>query len=275
MALAHAGASHTHEHRLGAHLLDVAATGVTHARAQTAHQLMDDRDHRAFVRHTAFDTLGHQLFHFLLAFLEIAVAGAALHGAQRAHAAIRFVRAALIQLHFARRFLGAGKHAAHHHAIGAGDDGLCEIARIAHAAVRDHRYALRRKHFGSIGDGGDLRHAYPARDTCGAGRAGADADLYRVDAGLDQRERAFGRRDVAADHLHLGKILFDPAHAVEHTLRMAVRGVDHDHNNHNHHQHHHTHNKTLAGTNNHTDTQPHENVFAGVGLLARFLNVLD
>src|SRR3569623_1546207 len=222
MALAHAGTGHAHEHRLGAHLLDVAATGVTHARAQAAHQLMNDRDHRAFVRHTAFDTLGHQLFHIQLAFLEIAVAGAALHGAQRAHAAIRFVRAALIQLHFARRFLSAGEHAAHHHAIGAGDDGLGEIARIAHAAVRDHRYALRCKHYGGIGDGGDLRHTHAAHDTCGADRAGADADL-------DQHKRAFDRRDVAADHLHLGKMLFDPAHAVEHTLRMAVRGVDHDH----------------------------------------------
>jgi hypothetical protein len=42
------------------------------------------------------------------------------HGAQRTHAAIGLVGAALVQLDFARRFLGAGEQADHHHAVRTG-----------------------------------------------------------------------------------------------------------------------------------------------------------
>src|SRR3569833_1616162 len=82
MALTHARAGHAHEHGLGAHLVDVPATGVTHARAQTAHELVDDGDHRALVRHASLDALRHELLDLDLAFLEVAVAGAALHGTE-------------------------------------------------------------------------------------------------------------------------------------------------------------------------------------------------
>src|SRR3569623_2911282 len=228
MALAHAGASHAYEHRLGAHLVDVPATGVTHARAQTAHELVDDGAHRALVRHASLAALRHELLDLDLAFLEVAVAGATLHGAERAHAAIGFVRAALIQLALAGRILRAREHAAHHHAIGARDDGLGAVTRIAHTAVGAHEHAAYGQGLGDVRDRGDLRHAHTAPDARGADRAGADADLHRVDTGLDQCERAFGRRDVAADDLHLGKVLLDPFDTVEHALRMAVGGVDHD-----------------------------------------------
>ncbi len=41
---------------------------------------------------------------------------------------------------------------------------------------------------------------------------------------------AVARGDVAADHLHLRDSLrLHPLHAVEHALRVAVRGVHHDH----------------------------------------------
>ena len=49
-------------------------------------------------------------------FLEVAVGRALLHRADRAHAAIALVRAALEELDLARRLLGAGEDAAHHHA---------------------------------------------------------------------------------------------------------------------------------------------------------------
>ena len=44
-------------------------------------------------------------------------------------------------------------------------------------------------------------------------------------------ERFRGRRggDVAADHLGLRIRALDPAHAIEHALRVAVRGIDDDH----------------------------------------------
>ena len=52
-------------------------------------------------------------------------------------------------------------------------------------------------------DRGDLRHADARDDARRADRAGADADLDRVGAVVGQRPGAGGRRDVAADHLHL------------------------------------------------------------------------
>jgi hypothetical protein len=57
---------------------------------------------------------------------------------------------------------------------------------------------------------------------------GADADLDAVGAVVGERLRAGRGRDVAADHLHVREALLDPRHAVEHALRMAVRGVDDD-----------------------------------------------
>ena len=45
----------------------------------------------------------------------------------------------------------------------------------------------------------------------------------------DQRLRAGGGRDVAADDLHIGIALLDGRDAFQHALRMPVRGIDHDH----------------------------------------------
>ena len=53
--------------------------------------------------------------------------------------------------------------------------------------------------------------------------------LTRVGAGLDQRLRRRRGGDVAADDVDLREVLLDPAHAVEHALVVAVRGVDHQH----------------------------------------------
>ena len=79
-----------------------------------------------------------------------------------------------------------------------------------------------------IHDRGELRHADAGDDARGADRARADADLDRVRAGIDQRLRAFGGRDVAGHHLHLVGQPLDAVDGVEHVLRMAVRGVDDD-----------------------------------------------
>src|SRR3569832_2330614 len=273
MALTHARAGHAHEHGRGAHLVDVPATGVTHARAQTAHELVDDGDHRALVRHASLDALRHELLDLDLAFLEVAVAGAALHGTECAHAAIGFVRAALIQLDLAGRLLRAREHAAHHHAIGARDDGLGEVARIAHTAVGDHGHAAFGQGLGDVRDRSDLRHALTAHDARGADRAGADTDLHRVDTGLDQCERAFGRRDVAADDLHLGKVLLDPFDTVEHALRMAVGGVDHDYVDLGRDQRGDAVVGALARANRGTDAQAFVIVFRGIGFFTRLLDV--
>ena len=66
---------------------------------------------------------------------------ASAHGAERAHAAIGLVGAALVELDLAGRFLGAGEQAADHHAVRAGGDRLGDVAGIADAAIGDQRHA--------------------------------------------------------------------------------------------------------------------------------------
>src|SRR5690348_17286321 len=53
--LAHAGGCDLHELGLAAHLFDRAASGVAHARAHAAHQLLDDRGRGPLVGDAALD----------------------------------------------------------------------------------------------------------------------------------------------------------------------------------------------------------------------------
>ena len=82
---------------------------------------------------------------------------------------------------------------------------------------------------GHVVDRGDLRHADAGDDARGADRTRADADLDRIGAGLDQRQRRRAGGDVAADHVDLRVVRLDPAHALDHAGAVAVRGVDDDH----------------------------------------------
>ena len=98
------------------HFFDIGAAQIAHAGTQAAGQLVDDVYNRAFVGDAALDAFGHIFVGAFLFVLEIAVRRALAHCAQRTHAAVRFVRTALVQLDFARGFFRAGKHAAQHHA---------------------------------------------------------------------------------------------------------------------------------------------------------------
>ena len=80
---------------------------------------------------------------------------------------------------------------------------------------------------GGLHHGGELRHADAGDDAGGADAAGADADLDRVRTRLDQRQRTFGRCDVAGDHLHRVRQALDARHLGQNAGGMAVRGVDH------------------------------------------------
>ena len=120
----------------------VPAPGVAHRRAQSAHQLVDHVHERALVRHAALDAFGHELLRggdriLGLEILEVAVRAALLHRAERAHAAVALVRAALVELDLAGRLVGAGEQAAEHHAGRAGGDRLRDVAGVADAAVGD------------------------------------------------------------------------------------------------------------------------------------------
>src|SRR5690606_17256573 len=105
MALAVPGLGNPHEAAVGPQALDVGGTAVAHAGPQPADQLVHRLRQRTAVGNAALDALGHELGGVIL---EVAVAGPRLHGAQRAHAPVDLVGAALVDLQFAGALLGAG-----------------------------------------------------------------------------------------------------------------------------------------------------------------------
>ena len=171
---------------------------------------------------------GHQLELVLDLLLEVAVGAAARHGADRAHAAIGFVGAPLIQIGLAWALVRAGQQRADHGAVGAGRDRLDDVAGILDAAVGDHRHVALTGLVRRIHDGRQLRHADAGHDARGADRARSDADLDGIGASIDQRLGALGRRHVAGHHLHPVRQPLDARHRLQHALGMAVRRVHHD-----------------------------------------------
>src|SRR6185295_2967179 len=147
--------------------------------AQPADELLDDRDDAALVRHATLDAFGHELLELFRRVLEIAVGGAVSlrHRADRAHAPIGLVRAALVELDLAGRLLGAGEQAADHRRVRARHDCLRDIARVTNAAVGNARHAGPFERFSDRRHGRDLRYADAGDDTRRADRARADADL--------------------------------------------------------------------------------------------------
>ena len=123
----------------------------------------------------------------------------------------------------AGRLVGAGKHRAEHHGVGACGDRLRHVARRGDAAVGDHRHAVARRGLCDVVDRRDLRHADPRDDAGRADRARPDPDLDRVGAGVDQRLGRVGGRDVAGDHLELAGDARD-ARAPSRSRRASGRG---------------------------------------------------
>src|SRR6185295_1571405 len=193
VAFAHARIGDSHERRPRAHLFDRLAAGVAHRGPQAAGELVENLDERAFVRHATLDALRDELLQLFGRILEIAILRAVRlrHRSERAHAAIRLVGRALVQLDFARRLFGASEQTANHHAVRAGDQRLGDITGEANAAVRDQRYTGAFQRSGNVRDCGDLRHADAGNDSSRADRAGTDADLDAVRTRFDGRLGSF------------------------------------------------------------------------------------
>ena len=104
---------------------------------------------------------------------------------------------------------------------------------------------------------------------------GPDADLHRVGAVIGERLRAGGRGDVAAHHLHRRIALLHHAHALEHALRMAVRGVDDDHVDAGRDQRLHAFVGIGAGADRGADAQASQAVLARQRVLDALQDVLD
>ncbi len=272
---AHAGRRDLDEFGFRAQLFDGAATAVTHRLAHAADQLEDDRQHAALVGHAAFDTFRHEFVGLARRFLEVAVGRTVGHRAQAAHAAVRFVAAALVQDDFARCFFGTGEHAAHHDGVRACRQCFRDVAREADAAVGDARHARAFECFGDIGDRGDLRHAHAGDDAGGADRARADADLDRIRARFDQRQRGRCGGDIAADDVHVRVTVLDPAHAVEDALRVTVGGVDHQHVHAGRDQQFDALFVALADADSGAHEQLALRIFRGQRVFVRLLDILD
>ena len=220
-------------HKLGAllHVGNGGATAVAHAGAYAARHLEHDGHHRALVRHTAFNALWHQFVRIGVAgagLLEVAVGTALLHGADAAHAAVAFVAAPLEQHNFAWRLFSARKHAAHHHARGTRRQGLGNVAAKANAAIGNQRHARAAQRGGHVVNSHDLGHTHARHNAGGANAARANAHFHGVSPRLYQRQRSRSGGNVAAHHVNVGVILFDPAYAVDHALAVAVGGVHHN-----------------------------------------------
>ena len=198
-----------------------------------------------------------------------------MHGADAAHAPVAFVAAALEQHDLARRFFGTGKHAAHHHAGRPGGNGLGHIAAVAHATVGNQRNAASAQGGGHTVHRHDLRYAHAGHDARGANRARADADLDGVRARLHQRARCRAGGDIAAHHVHMRVVLFDPAHPVDHALTVAVRGIHHDGVHTGPHQRFYALFGALAHANGRADAQLALGVAGRVGETRLFGDVFD
>src|SRR6185503_8748393 len=123
VALARAGGGDADQARLALQRRDVPGAAVAHPGAQPADQLVHHRGDAALVGDAPFDPFRHQLFAAARRFevelvLEVAVAAAAAHRADRAHAAVLFEAPPLIQDDLARALVGAGKQVPDHRRAG-------------------------------------------------------------------------------------------------------------------------------------------------------------
>ena len=125
--------------RLFLELFEIARADIPHGGAQSADKLMQHACQRPLVGHLPLDAFRYEFEHILYVLLEIAVGGAARHGADRPHAPIRLVGPALIQKHLAGAFIGSGEQRANHGAVRPGGERLGDIAGIFDAAVGDDR----------------------------------------------------------------------------------------------------------------------------------------
>ena len=227
-------------HELGLlQLLDGGRAGVAHRRTQAAGQLEDHRRQRPTERHPAFDALGHQLVFRQRVVLEVAVLGVALpeprarpalHGSERAHAAVALELFAVDEDQLARRLCGAGQQRTQHRRRRARGQRLGDVAGVLQSPVGDHRHTRGPARGDGLQDRRDLRCADAGDHPGGADGTRAHTDLHRVGPGLDQRGGRGPGGDVAADHLdpvaHHGLELVDH---VEHQPVVRVRGVHDQH----------------------------------------------
>ena len=108
-------------------------------RDQLARPYMVDSDllDASFERHSTADAFRHQFLQVVFCVLEVAVFGSFLHGLHRAHAAVRFESATLVDDGLAGALFGSSEHGPNHDGMTAPCQGLDNVAGVANASVGD------------------------------------------------------------------------------------------------------------------------------------------
>ena len=120
------------------------------------------------------------------------------------------------------RLVRAGEERADHHAVRPGGDRFGDVAGELDPAVADERHVVLLRRARALEDGRDLRDARAGDDARRADRAGADADLHRVDAELAEVARPFVRGHVAGDELRRREEFLELLDRLHHRGRVRV-----------------------------------------------------
>src|SRR5260370_9062331 len=140
VALTETSGGEAHDPGLRLEFFQVGDAAVTHSAAKPGDELLHQTAERTLMGYAAFHPFRHGLA-ALGRVLEIAVAGARFHGAERTHAAIGLERAALVENGFSRRLFRARKETPDHHHRGACGNGLGDVAGKFYSPVGDYLHA--------------------------------------------------------------------------------------------------------------------------------------
>ncbi len=103
-----------------------------------------------------------------------------------------------------------------------------DVAWVTNSAVSNQWHACAFKRVRHTLNRRDLRHAHACNNARGANWAWADTDFHAIRTMLNQSQRGCTRGDIAADHFDMREVFLHPLHAIQHALRMPVRGIHHD-----------------------------------------------
>ena len=202
VAFLNARTADTYKLRFSTQFVDSTTAGQTHTGAQAAHLLVNDLFQATFISYATFDTFRHQFVGSVIA-LEITVRGTFGHRAQGTHTTVRFVRTALVEFDFTRRFFSTRQHGTYHHRACASGDSFGDVAGEANTTICDNRNTGAFQGFNCVSNGSDLRNTYASNDTSRTDRTRADTDFNRAATSFCQSACTCSCCHVAADDLQI------------------------------------------------------------------------
>src|SRR5574344_2579259 len=181
MTLKHSGVGDAGELGL-MQLLDVGSSAISHTRAKSTDQLIDNLLNSSLVGHTSGDSLWHELLHVLCVALEIAVLRAVLllHGLERTHTAVALKLTSVEDDGLTRALLCTGNKRTDHHRTTTGSQCLDDVARIAQSTVGNQWNTCTLERAIYIIYGTQLGNTHTCNHTGGTDRTRTDTHLDGV-----------------------------------------------------------------------------------------------